>query len=284
MRRYFRIAGCAVALATAAVTGYCAPVSTYFGQDLNAGSMPSSFTHTLTARDAFLLDAGTTLTEGFESLVTGDGFAVGDRAPFVSSLGARIGVDNAIAEAWHFSIGGRYPLAGENYLLFVGKPSQVSALIVDFSDPVRTFGFHASDVGDFAEKLGVRLLLSDGSTAVIDLPHRIDDLAANASSLFFGVRSGTPIVRATIENQALSEGTPYIAFDDFMVSAQAQPGLLPGIPAVPEPSGAALFCTGILGMYPVLRRLRRSRVQQCLIIRAADRPRPHPQDDRKPHP
>lgn len=256
MRRIFRTAGCAVALSCLALDGHAA-IDVYFGQDVNAGIMPASFTHSLAARTAFLAAAGPVLTEGFEALATGDGLALGARAPFASPIGARIGVDNAIAEAWHFALGGRYPYTGENYLLFVGKSAQVSSLKVDFDRGVLGFGLHATDLGDFAERLTVHLLLDDGATRTIEVPHRFDDLDANASALFFGVRSDTPIARVTIENTALSAGTPYIAFDDFMVTVPPQPASLLGIPPVPEPSPGVLFATGMLTLVPVLRRLAR---------------------------
>ena len=60
---------------------------TWFGEDIDGGSVPSRFADSQAARSAFLASAGFTGTESFESYTTGDGLMAGARPPFVMDFG-----------------------------------------------------------------------------------------------------------------------------------------------------------------------------------------------------
>lgn len=279
MRCYSRFAGCVTALFWLSLTAQADSTVTYFGQDVASGAAPSSFLESSAARAAFLREIGGFSIEGFESRTTGDGLAIGERAPFIIAANTRLDVDNAIAEAWHFSVGGRYPYAGDNYLLFVGRSAQVSQLVFDFSKPTRAFGFHAVDAGDFAEKLSVELYFEGGATTNLAIPHLSDHTDANASAFFFGVRSDATISRIRLRNDALSDGTPYVAFDEILIGAPAQP--LATIPAIPEPPGGILWSIGMLVLLTSMRRLQR---RQFAIPATGVQLRRHLRTAQTPHP
>lgn len=240
-----------------------AQTATYFGEDINGGAAPKTFARSLAARDAFLSAIGRSATEGFESMATGDGYVAGARTPIAAVLGganAIIEVDMAQAEVWRYAIGGRYPFAGENYLLFVGNPLRQSFLDITFTRPVGAFGFSAVDAGDFAERLSLTATLVDGSRQTIGIPHVFDDPAANASAFFFGIQTAAAISGVRIENEPLSNGTPFIAFDEFVVQPPSAPNIihLPNIPAVPEaPASAMLFAGWMIVMIARRRDWRR---------------------------
>jgi hypothetical protein len=121
--------------------------------------------------------------------------------------------------------------------------------------PVRAFGLAAVDAGEFDEHLRVTLTTASGAAETIPIPHLVDELAANASVFFVGITTDTPFTRLHIENSPVSSGTPYIAFDEFVVPLPA-PAPSPLLPAIPEPHLSILWLAGIACL--MLARHRRA--------------------------
>jgi hypothetical protein len=233
---------------------------TWFGEDIDGGSVPSRFADSQAARSAFLASAGFTGTESFESYTTGDGLMAGARPPFVMDFGvlsARITSGFGHVEVWEHALGGRYPVTGRNYLLMVGHPQLATFVDVAFAAPVRAFGFSATDVGDYAESLSLAVTTLRGGTTVLEIPHTRDSLDANAAVFFFGIVSDDPIASVRIANAPISAGTPIVAFDDMIAAPAVDPDLGGFKLPVPEASMGLLMATG-LGVV-ALRYRRRKR-------------------------
>lgn len=257
MRPYFLRALLVVIGCTLASGARAAAI--HFGQDSRDGTRPQTFAAAESARSRFLAAIGASVTEGFESMPTGDGFISGARPPLALELSgthAVIDVTNALAEVWHHVVGGRYAFGGANYLLFAGNSQRASTLDIVFGRPVAAFGFAAVDVGDFAERLSVVVTLVDGSMHAHEIGHLLDDPAANAAAFFFGIVPDAPIQQLRIVNQPGSPGSPYIAFDEFTVPRIAAGEIAP-LPAVPEPGAAALLVSGLAAVVWTRWRKRR---------------------------
>lgn len=231
-----------------AALGLCALLATapaeaspifFFGEDLGAGgSLPVP--NSAAAQASFLGNLVGVGVEDFESL------SVGSQFPLNISFGADTATltgTNTVANTGvrNSAIAGRFAISGSNYLN-VGTDDAAS-FTMSFSTPQAALGFYATDIGDFAGTLGIRL---DGA-APITVPHG----SANGSALFWGIiDTANPFSTVTFVNIGGGSFSDAFGFDDFTI------GRVDQVRNVPEPFTGTLLGLALLGV-------ARGRRQRC---------------------
>ncbi len=241
-------------LTLAALSAQAAAQQVFFGEDLNTGGTArlAATPNADAARDAFLArlaQAGTNTggagTEDF------DGFSDGTTAPLPLTFGAVTatvtapsGMVTAVAPGANNG-DGRYPISDPNYW------DTDREFTIDFSSPVQGLGFYGIDMGDFQGRLSLRLTLEGGGFQDVDIAHTLG--ADDASVLYFGVVSLTPITSATFAN---STSLDVFGFDDFTVQ-QFVPLSGSGDASIPSLSHLGLILmAGLLGLFGLVSARR----------------------------
>lgn len=153
---------------------------------------------------------------------------------------------------------GRYPVTvpvgGDQYF---DTNFALLAFTIVFSSPVDAVGFFGTDVGDFDGQLRLNLTHADNSLSQIVLPHQTSGTVGdpannwNASLMFFGVHSTSPIKSVSLEN--LGSGYDRFGFDNLVIAQQSTT-------IVPEPSSILLAACGMVIGGVAQARGRRRRV------------------------
>lgn len=228
---------------TIAATALSANAQFFYGYDaIGTGPRPN---HNA-AKAAFLVAAGSVGSNDLEMEANGPlngalSFGAGLSAQAVSSTGA----STVNSEITTTSIYSCFAYSGAKYYLALVSPG-VTFLTLTFSQPLRAFGFSASDEADWGRSSnpGHQMLLGNGEVYSLtpDVPYdRVDGNAA-----FYGVVSNTPFTTVSFRYPTNGAGSganaDAIGLDDLMAAP------------VPEP---ASFAALGLGLATVLRRRSR---------------------------
>ena len=273
-------------LAATAITAWsgmaCAGFTTTFGQNKNVDALfPLTFyPEAVTARDNFVASVGGAASFfDFESEavdpVTGFGATTvsinlgGVQATLVGGTG---GAGVVRSNPTGGSNSGRYSVSGvidpdpspqgNRYWEVAAPTSGASSFTLNFDKAVQSFGFFATDVGDFRGTLSLVLTRDNcsincevtiqpgGAGVVLDGDPVLGDGAAG-SVLFFGVSTSlaTDYFRSVRFVSSGGSGTDFFGFDMFTVVA-APGGPLP----TPLPGSLALVGAALGGLALVRRR------------------------------
>ncbi len=281
-----QISQCMIAvIASIASAGIESPAhaySIYFGEDLGLGEDTRllSTPQADTARNNFLSNlAGSVGTQTLERFSPGS-----STPPNISFPGAGTATLNGGGFVSNVSTGtngsGRYPISGNQFYDTGGD-----AFSLSFSQPVASFGFYGTDIGDFSGQLTLSLLNSSNTTKTLTVSNSINGLGGSA--LYYAVIAQDPdevFTRATFGTTLSGSNIDVFGFDDFTIGSLEQVGTPTPIPTppvgtptpiptppvgtpapVPEPSsvlGTLVF--GALSIGSVLKgKLKRKKTQQA---------------------
>jgi hypothetical protein len=261
-------------LAAAVITTWssiaCAGFVTTFGQTKNpdTGFPLTFYPEAVNARDNFLGSvAGTPSFYDFESATVGAttlNFGLGGVGVTLSGSGQVKSNKENESDMGRFSVSGVIDPdpspQGTRYWEVAAPPSGVSSFKLDFDKAVQSFGFFATDVGDFGGLLSLELTLMNDSTVTIQpggagvvpggAPLFNDQ--ANGSVLFFGV--STSLAGEYFKSvRFISQGgvaNDIFGFDMFTVIAA---------PTGPNPTplpGSLVLVGAALGGLALVRRRR----------------------------
>lgn len=240
-----------------AATGARATLVTFFGQDLDPG-ISTDNSDNAHANFMSYLSSGVG-TEDFEGFVTyaesplsltfpgSTGFITADLT------GSDAAVFNGPSYDVWGSYLGRFPVSGSQYL----RTWQDFNLA--FSDPISTFGFYGTDIGDFGGQLTLTLTRVGGETTTLIIPAVVGSSAStNGNELFFGFIDPTQSYTNIAFGDTADEIDDVFGFDDMTIGDLAQ---IHGNPSkVPEPGSLAMLGLGLLALLALLGRRRWRRV------------------------
>jgi hypothetical protein len=269
-------------LAATAITAWsgmaCAGFVTTFGQNSNLVSpnVPMTFyPEVANARDTFI-GAGSPSFFDFESSTLGSIDPSLGGTPLAATLGGvGITISGAAAvasNATNVTKSGRYsvsgvsdddtsdafvPAQGNRFIEATAKASGSSSFQLVFDRAVQSFGFFATDIGDFGGLLTLELTLAGGGTRLI-LPGGFDPDGAPAPSdrasgsvLFFGVSTSLASEYFTAVRFLSTGGTQDDVFGFDMFTLVAAPG---GPNPTPLPGSLVLVGAALGGLALVRRR------------------------------
>ena len=255
-----------VLLLLLAGSGYADPV-TFFGEDLNPASDPSSVmashTNSDAAHNAFFSNLTGVGTETFDSLpdnTTPTFNASFPGAGTASITDSGLGGVQVVNENDLNVIGnGRFAISGTQFL---EVDSNGFAINFNNAGGISAFGFYATDVGDFGGQLTLTLTKLDGTTVILPVNNAFTPGGAgynpeDGSVLYFGFYDTTQTYKS-IAFANSQGGVDSFGFDDFSVGSQSQITSAAIGSNVPEPTSlismVGLSLIGLIG----LRRRQRS--------------------------
>ena len=216
------------------LAGAIAPTSgvaqqTFFGEDTGASSslpVPNS----ALAESQFLAMLDNVRVEDFEGLPTNVNFplVIGFGTDNATLAGTNLINNTGVASS---NIGGRFPISGDQYLNL--GSDDAPSFTLTFDSPQAAFGFYATDIGDVDGQLALSF---DGGPNVV-VPHTAN--SPNGAALYFGYINVNSTF-TTVEFRNTMGDADAFGFDDFTIGRVED--------VVPEPTTAALFAVGALGL------------------------------------
>lgn len=254
--------------ARALPVGCTGTLACYTGMDHGPtdGSDPAlaSRANATAARTSFLGQLTNVRTQSFEGSDLGTGLGAvangltGGGNPLGASLGSAFGSDerNAITDVTsdNSTYLGRFNTSSAGAGRWADSDGGIG---LQFVTPVSSFGFFATDVGDFAGTLDLVLTVS-GSNDTLTLANIGPTLTPgeNGGLLFFGVVDSArtfSTVRLVINQVPGTDAVDGVGFDDLSIGDLKSTAPNPA----PEPGSLALAALGLLGAAATARRRRR---------------------------
>lgn len=248
-------------LAAAAITAWsgvaCAGFLTTFGQTGNGFAIfpLTTYPEAQTARNTFV-GGGSPAFYDFESAAVGLtslSLSLGGVTATLSGGGAVRSVPAGSTDEGRYSVSGVSGggSAGSRYWEATAPVGSTSSFKIDFSAAVDSFGFFATDVGDFGGRVSLVLTRENGTTVeVAPGSSALTGTPADGSVLFFGVRAdiASDYFRSVQFKSIGGTSADVFGFDMFTVSAA---------PALPTPLPGSLALVGAaLGGLVLVRRRR----------------------------
>ena len=192
---------------------------------------------TFSDENTFLIAAGSTTLESFESLADG----AFSSAPIVAGALTLTPLDAGQIHVRSTPTGGHFPTDGVKYVEF-GDPALAPGgrLQFSFAEPETSFGLSITDWGDqsSAGSLSIQTNAGEASSGVLIAVN--PPQVASGGQLFFGLIQNTPFTSVTLISTTASDG---MGIDEIHFKP------------LPEPSGALLM-VGLLMAGGRFRRIR----------------------------